>query len=351
MIRKRIVKILLALVPKKSWRQYLQANFDFFDLDVHTAQTKVYGKIYLPIYNRYIKVDSREPQIYNADGTPIRTFFLRDKHIIAENMKVSKHFMFDRYNFELPVHFYTHNAMRQTMGKPDKKYGLLCESKEIVPEDYLIFEHHPKLAAEFDSIFTFDEEILDKLKNAKEFCLCSNVNFFGADTKGINAPDWCAQKTKNVSICSSHKRSCDLHKLRYDWACLFKNNPLVDTFGTFDGGAYVTALDYLKDYRYSIAVENDIRPYWFTEKILNCFATRTVPIYVGHEKMLERFNSDGIIFVKSEDYGKIENIIKQCSAADYEARRAAIEDNFERVQKYINPFDRLWEMYLKKDGL
>jgi hypothetical protein len=110
-------------------------------------------------------------------------------------------------------------------------------------------------------------------------------------------------------------------------------------------------LDYLKDYRYSIAVENDIRPYWFTEKILNCFATRTVPIYVGHEKMLERFNSDGIIFVKSEDYGKIENIIKQCSAADYEARRAAIEDNFERVQKYINPFDRLWEMYLKKDGL
>ena len=349
MIRKWLIKIVMALVPKKSWRQYLQANFDFFDLDIHTVQTKSYGKIYLPIYNRYAKISASEAKIYNADGTPIRTFFLRDKHFIFGNMQVSKHFMFDRYNFELPVHFYTHNAMRQTMGKPDKKYGLLMESKEIVPEDYLIFEHHPKLNEEFDSIFTFDEMLLDKLKNAKEFCAASNINFFGASADDIKNPNWCAQKTKNVSICSSNKLSCELHKLRYDWACQLKNNPLVDTFGTFDGGAYVTALDYLKDYRYSIAVENDIRPYWFTEKILNCFATRTVPIYVGHEKMLERFNSDGIIFIKPEDYGKIEDIIKQCSAADYEARRAAIEDNFERAQKYINPFDRLWEMYLKKD--
>lgn len=349
MMRKWLLKIVIALVPKKSWRQYLQANFDFFDLDVHTAQTKIYGKIYLPIYNRYTKIDSKEPEVYNADGTPIHTFFLRDKHIIAENMKVSKYFMFDRYNFELPVHFYTHNTMRQTMGAPKHKYGLLCESKEITPQDYLIFEHHPKLAAEFDSIFTFDEKLLDKLKNAKEFCAASNINFFGVSTCDMKKIDWCAQKTKNVSICSSNKLSCELHKLRYDWAHLLKNNPLVDTFGTFDGGAFVTALDYLKDYRYSIAVENDIRPYWFTEKILNCFATRTVPIYVGHEKMLERFNPDGIIFVKPRDYGKIEEIIKQCSAADYEARRAAIEDNFERVQKYLNPFDRLWEMYLKKD--
>jgi len=348
-MKNRIIKVLSALVPKKSWRQYLQANFDFFDLDINKTQTKAYGKIYLPIYNRYAKINADEPEIYNADGTKVRTFFLRDKHFIFSNMQVSKHFMFDRYNFELPVHFYTHNAMRQTMGKPNKKYGLLMESKEIVPEDYLIFEHHPKLAAEFDSIFTFDEKILDKVKNAKEFCMCANINFFGASTCDIKNPDWCAQKTKNVSICSSNKLSCDLHKLRYDWACLFKNNPLVDTFGTFDGGAYVTALDYLKDYRYSIAVENDIRPYWFTEKILNCFATKTVPIYVGHEKMLERFNPDGIIFIKPEDYGKIEDIIKQCSAADYEARRAAIEDNFERVQKYINPFDRLWDMYLKKE--
>lgn len=347
-MRKWLIKIVMAFVPKKSWRQYLAANFDFFDVDVHQVQTKAYGKIWTPMYNRYAKIDGTEPKIYDAAGKPLRTFFLRDKHFVAENMQVSQYFMFDRYNFELPVHFYTHNAMRQIMGTPQKRYGLLLESKEVVPQDYLIFERHPELAKEFDTVFTFDEKILDKLPNAREFCQCAKVNFFD-DKVDESALEACRNKTKNVSICSSHKLSCELHRLRYDWAHLLKNNPAVDTFGTFDGGAFVSALDYLRDYRYSIAVENAIQPYWFTEKILNCFATRTVPIYVGHPKMLERFNADGIILVKPEDYGRIEDIIKQCGAADYAARLPAIEDNFKRVQAYRNSFDRLYEQYLRAD--
>ena len=349
MMRKWLIKIVMAFVPCRKWRQYLQANFDFFDIDVQKIQTK-YGKIWTPIYNRYIRPGREEPQIYNADGTPIRTFFLRDKHFANANMQISKYFMFDRYNFELPVHFYTHNTMRQVMGNPHKKYGMLVESKEVTPQDYLILEKNPNYAKDFDAIFTFDEKILDKLPNAREFCLCAFVHLF--DERADNNV-WSAQyaKTKNVSICSSHKLVCDLHRLRYDWAMKFKNNPAlkVDAYGTFDGGSFVMAADYLRDYRYSIAVENDIQPYWFTEKILNCFAMRTVPIYVGHPKMLERFNADGIILVKPEEYEHIEDIVKQCSAADYAARLSAIEDNFRRAQAYRNSFDRLYEQYLRAD--
>lgn len=350
MIRKWFIKIVMALVPKKSWRQYLTANFDFFDIDTNVVKNKIYPKLYLPMYNRYVRVNGEEPQIYNADGTPIRTFFLRDKMFAHTPAKVSKYFMFDRYNFELPVHFYTHSAIRQIIGQPQKRYGMLLESKEITPQDYLIFERNPNLAKEFDAVFTFDEKILNKLPNAREFCLCAQINFFNNEAED-NILDICRNKTKNVSICSSHKVLCDLHRLRYDWAMKFKNNPAlgVDTFGNFSGGGFNTVWDYLRDYRYSIAVENVIEPYWFTEKILNCFATHTVPIYVGHSKMLERFNADGIILVKPEDYGRIEKIIKQCNKADYEARMPAIEDNFRRVQAYKNSFDRLYEKYLRDD--
>ncbi len=347
-MHKYLIKIILFFVPKRAWRQYLQANFDFFDIDTKTVQTKTYGRIYTPIYNRYAKLDGQEPQIYNADGKPLRTFFLRDKHFIAENPQVSKYFMFDRYDFGLPVHFYSHNAMRQIMGQPQKTYGLLVESKEIVPQDYRIFNNHPHLAQEFDAIFTFDEQILDKLPNAREFCFCAKINFFGANITPEDI-EKCRFKTKNISICSSDKLICNLHKLRYDWAMQLKNNPAVDTFGTFDGGKLVAVMDYLCNYRYSVAVENAIQPYWFTEKILNCFATRTVPIYVGHKKMLERFNPDGIIFVEPTDYNHIEEIIKQCSEKDYLMRLPAIEDNFRRVQKYWRPFDFMWEQYLQKD--
>ena len=347
MIRKWIVKIVMALVPSRKWRQYLAANFDFFDVDTNVIKNQIYPKLYLPMYNRYAHINGTEPKIFNADGTPLRTFFLRDKQFVYANMQVSKYFMFDRYNFELPVHFYTHNAMRQTMGKPDKKYGLLLESKELTPQDYLIFERNPNLAKEFDAIFTFDEKILDKLPNAKEFCLCAELKFLNDEAENAAA----GNKNKNVSICSSNKCSCDLHRLRYDWAMKFKNNPAlgVDIFGNFAGGGFCKVSDYLRDYRYSIVVENAIMPYWFTEKILNCFAMHTVPIYVGHQKIIERFNADGIILVKPEDYGRIEEIIKQCSAADYAARLPAIEDNFKRVQAYRNSFDRLYEQYLRSD--
>jgi len=156
-------------------------------------------------------------------------------------------------------------------------------------------------------------------------------------------------KSKNISIVSSNKKSCALHKLRSDWAMMFKQNGKVDTFGTFDGGNFVPAFDTLKDYRYSIVVENAILPYWFTEKILNCFATYTVPVYVGHPNMLKRFNPDGIIFVGEKDFDRIEDIIKQCSEKDYEQRLPAVLDNFQRVQAYKNSYDRLWEKYLRKD--
>lgn len=72
-MRQLVVKIIMALIPCRKWRQYLQANFDFFDMDIHQIKTK-YGKVYEPIYNRYIRIESKEPEIYNADGTPLRIF-------------------------------------------------------------------------------------------------------------------------------------------------------------------------------------------------------------------------------------------------------------------------------------
>lgn len=349
-MRRFIVKIILALIPKRKWRQYLQSEFDFFDLNTDKIYNKQYGKIYVPIYSRYHKMYNKEPEIYNKDGSLIRTFFLRDKCFSASNPQVSKYFIFDKYNFELPVHFYTHNCMKQTLKRKgtflaEKMFGLLCESKEILPNDYLIFDRHPGLNKDFDLIFTYDEDILNKYDNAREFCQCANISLGDNITDDeLNA---CLTKNKNISIISSDKKSCELHKLRFEWATHFEKDDKVDTFGTFNGGKYVRAIDTLKNYRYSIVVENAILPFWFTEKILNCFATYTVPIYVGHSNILKRFNSDGIIFVPEKDFDHIDEIIKQCSAQDYEQRLPAIMDNYKRVQQYKNSYDLLWEKYLK----
>ena len=40
-------------------------------------------------------------------------------------------------------------------------------------------------------------------------------------------------------------------------------------------------IDGLRDYRYHFCIENIKRDYWFTEKLIDCFVTGTIPIYWG----------------------------------------------------------------------
>ena len=94
-----------------------------------------------------------------------------------------------------------------------------------------------------------------------------------------------------------------------------------------------------------IVIENYIDDLWFTEKILNCFSTKTVPIYYGARNIGQLFNADGIIQV--DDWRKIPEIVANLDIdAEYEKRREAIEDNFERVKAYdIRWFDRFFNTY------
>ena len=52
----------------------------------------------------------------------------------------------------------------------------------------------------------------------------------------------------------------------------------------------------LADYMFSVAIEN--ADDWFTEKILDCFLTGTVPVYYGTPSITKWFNPDGIIYLE-----------------------------------------------------
>ena len=108
-----------------------------------------------------------------------------------------------------------------------------------------------------------------------------------------------------------------------DW-----NNPKIPEVG---------AREYLEHYKFSIVIENDIDEFWFTEKLLNCFATKTVPIYTGATRIVEIFNADGIIELPYTDM-ITSTVINLRIDEEYEKRREAIEDNFKRVEPYKTPW-------------
>lgn len=308
-------------------------------------ESAVYSKVFYPIYNPNVRIHDYVPDIYNANGEKMEIFFIRDGLKAHFPYTRSKYFFWDRFNIELKTHFYTHKQMLNQMGKPDYKYGMLIESEGIVPDDYNIFRNNKGLEKDFDAVFTFSEKILNEVKNSKFVPFCAEP-WYGTDFGGgILSDESYKNKKKNISIVSSDKLMCHLHHIRYDLAMKCKRESLADTFGTFDGGKSMRISESLQDYRYSIAIENDLSPYFFTERITNCFASMTVPIYLGASKISDFFNPDGIIFLNEKKCENIETVLSQCCEKDYESRIEAIIDNYNRVQQFLCSDDYMYEHY------
>ena len=205
---------------------------------------------------------------------------------------------------------------------PPNSIALLIEPRSIQPRvyDYMERNYH-----KFKYVFTHDSKLLDMCDNAK-------LILWGGGLGGIEECPH-VPKTKNISFVSSNKTMCQEHKWRLELAKELKNNPLVDVMGTFDGGERVSAQQIYQNYKFSISFENYIDDYWFTEKICNCFANKVIPIYFGARKIDDFFNREGIIHIPH--YEQIKPLIyKNDWESAYERRKEAIEDNYQRVQKY-----------------
>ena len=88
---------------------------------------------------------------------------------------------------------------------------------------------------------------------------------------------------------------------------------------------------------FSVAIENNNE--YFSEKLLDCFLTGTIPIYYGTPSVGKWFNTDGMIIL--EDGFDIESLTEDL----YNDKMNAIKDNFERALKMEVLEDFIWENY------
>ena len=140
---------------------------EFIYRRLRRVKNKAYGYVYLPNYNNKTKIIDGDSNLYNEFGEKLEVFFIRDKHFRTHPYRDSRYFMWDRYNIGLKTHFYSHESMLETMGNPDNRYGFLTESPAIVPKSYKLFDKFKGLEKDFDLIFTYSEEILNKIDNAR----------------------------------------------------------------------------------------------------------------------------------------------------------------------------------------
>jgi len=227
-------------------------------------------------------------------------------------------------------------------------YGILYESKGLIPDFYNNVEH---VLNNFKLLFTPNSHLVEKYPEKCKWCpgggLWIGGSYGGGEVK-------LHEKSKMISMVSSTKEMCDLHSFRLKLARFIeeKKNKKIDvTIGSVpsdETSGWRPIYHSLHDYRFSIIMENYIDKWYFTEKIMNCFATGTVPIYVGATDIGKYFNTDGIIFLDHTD--SIENLYHKISPLDendYISRMDAIKENFETVKQYRCIEDYIINNYFK----
>jgi hypothetical protein len=216
--------------------------------------------------------------------------------------------------------------------KDKKIYMWLIESPEITKGHYEYVKNNPK---KFDKIFTFDKEILDTTPN-------SLLTPIGGCW--IHEGDRIMyKKNKLISIISSGKNQTTGHRFRNSIIDKFSNR--LDLYGRVYNPIEFK-VESLKDYRFQIVVENTKSDYYFTEKIIDCFQTGTIPIYWGCPSINDFFDSNGIITFDTID--DLNSILDTISNDLYESKIESIQNNFEISKNYLISEDYIMKNYFKK---
>jgi hypothetical protein len=221
---------------------------------------------------------------------------------------------------------YTDNSMYSSRNNNQKDIAWLIEPKELQENNYnYIVNNYSK----FYKIFTHDYELLN-LPNAILIpyggCWIKKDDFFIYD------------KIKNTSIICSNKNFLSGHRLRHE--CINKFKDKIDIYGN-GYNAIESKLEALKDYRFQIVIENSKKDFWFTEKLIDCFVTGTIPIYYGCDSIGDFFDKNGIISFASLE--ELNNILENLTTELYKSKLDSIKNNFKISKKYILSENTIFE--------
>ena len=98
--------------------------------------------------------------------------------------------------------------------------------------------------------------------------------------------------------------------------------------------ARIGKMDVFSPSQYGVAIENTQHRGYFTEKILDLFLLKSLPIYWGCSNIGDYFNLDGIIQVNNVD--DIVYVLKNIDEKTYENSIDAIEKNHQKALKYVD---------------
>ena len=215
--------------------------------------------------------------------------------------------------------------------------GLQAEPDAILHHRQMLIDNHKNC----DVILTYDDEILKACPNARQYVW--GTTWISSDVyNNINIQ----RKQPRISCLTGSKELTPAHtyrKMLYTqqnsipflpivW---FRSShgPLMPNLGNNPilGDSKVPLF---LDYQYSVVIENCRENNYFTEKLMDCLLTKTIPIYYGCPNISNWFDTRGWIILETTSLQEFR--IKCGKLPNYSAHINVINENFNRAKQYTN---------------
>lgn len=202
----------------------------------------------------------------------------------------------------------------------------------------------------FSCILTWGQEILDNCPNAVFF----PFGISWLDKEYINNVDSLEKKFEVSFLCGAkqrieghhlrhrlHKRENEINIPKQWYYTLddYQFNEGNHTIIQYEGQSPGSEKKKLWNSMFSICIENSSNKGYHTEKIIDAFLSKTIPIYWGCPDLEELgYDSNGFFYCNNED--EIITIANSLTPEDYFNRKKAIEYNFKLAKYYADLFGR-----------
>ena len=175
-------------------------------------------------------------------------------------------------------------------------------------KQYYVFPHEPFWSGSHQK--EYSEPNCTVLGFCREGYIGNNIvapayTFYGGRGPWVDKLDiWCYNyltttvfnKSKDISCTITDiSREIGLYPKRIAVRSIVDNLPFVET------GVGIHKIDYVKDFKFNLSIENDCHDNWVSEKFFDAILTDCIPIYYGCSNIKELFPEDGYILLDNID--------------------------------------------------
>jgi hypothetical protein len=221
-------------------------------------------------------------------------------------------------------------------------------------EQYLINNYK-----KYHTIFTFNKTLLEKCPNAKYYIYGTTwiektyYDNIKIDIKQFKISTLASTKYLNnapghIFRQTIHHNQHILKKYPITFFRSFAQIPHIHDYGNNPFLGIKNSLttphckvELFEEFQFAIVIENSKQTNYFTEKIMDCILTKTIPIYWGCPNISDFFDTTGWIILESISINELYEKLAILNEKYYNQYTYIIEKNFITAQKYVDFYENI----------